>query len=84
VGAGLRVVCHVDDLDAAVFGSERVVGVFQLALAVAGRNQGVGRDVVVVDEEFLDGFRATLREALILVVGALGIGVPAEHHDRTG
>src|SRR5262245_8900591 len=72
---------HIDDLHAAVLFRERVAGVLQLGLAVANGYQVLGLQAVMVEQVALDRLGAALRQALVILLGALGVGV-AGHQEH--
>src|SRR5205807_2731790 len=74
----LLFVRHVDDLNAAVIGAERMIRVLEPGLAVADGHQSTGIDTMLLHEEALDCIRAPLRELLVVGLASFRIRVPGK------
>ena len=69
---------HIDDLDAAVLGSTRLLRVLEMALAEPFGDELAGIDAESRDQKLPHRFRPLLGKLLVIVGSALGVGMPAD------
>jgi hypothetical protein len=76
-----RLLFGVHDLHAPVFAGKGIGRVFELGLAVADGDERIPRQPELLDQNPLYRFGTALREVLVIICTALGVGVPVDEAD---